>query len=138
MVHRYLFWIEWGWILRRISLATHEMLTLEMRVIDFSIIKLDCINKQVYGFEQKSGNEYYISASDYDGGSQTKITSGPFNKYILGVFNGSLYFMNDNDGSQINEVNLSSRNVTRSIAVDRNDCGDLIVVHNSLQPLGKL
>ena len=114
------------------------MPTLEMRVIDLSIIKLDCINKQVHGFLQKSGNEYYISASGYDGGNQTKITSGLFNRNILGVFNGSLYFMNDNDGSQINEVNLSSRNVTRSIAVDRNDYYDLIVVNNSLQPLGKL
>ena len=114
------------------------MLTLEMRVIDGSIIKLDCVKKQVYGFEQNSGNEYYISASDYDGGNQTKITSGPFWDEILGVFNGSLYFMNDNDGSQINEVNLSSRNVIRSIAMDRNGYYDLIVVHNSLQPLGKL
>ena len=114
------------------------MLTLEMRVIDFSIIKLDCVNKQVYGLEQNSANEYYISASDYDGGNQTKITSGPFRRFILGVFNGSLYFMNDNDGSQINEVNLSSRNVIRSIAVDRNGYYDLIVVHKSLQPLGKL
>ena len=114
------------------------MLTSEIRVADYSIIKLDCINKQVYGFVQKSWNEYYISAIDYDGRNQTKITSGPFRYYILGVFNGSLYFMNDKDGLQINEVNLSNETVIRSIAVDRNDYYDLIVVHNSLQPLGKL
>ena len=138
MVYRYLFWQEWGGFLRRISLATHEMLTLEMRVVSGSIIKLDCVNKQVYGFEHKSGYEYYISATDYNGGNQTKITSGPFNYYILGVFNGSLYFMNDKDGLQINEVNLSNETVVRSIAVDRNAYRDLIVVHNSLQPLGKL
>ena len=114
------------------------MLPLEMRVIDASIIKLDCVYKQVYVFEQKSGNEYYISATDYNGGNQTKITSGPFRRSILGVFNGSLYFINDKDGLQINEVNLSSRNVTRSIVVDRNIYWDLIVVHKSLQPLGKL
>ena len=114
------------------------MLTLEMRVIDESIIKLDCINKQVYGFVRKSWNEYYISASGYDGGNQRKITSGPFWKYILGVFNSSLYFMNYKDGLQINEVNLSNETLIRSIAVDRNDYHDLIVVHNSLQPLGKL
>ena len=113
------------------------MLTLEMRVIDDSIIKLDCVNKQVYGFEQNSGNEYYISASDYDGGNQTKITSGPFWDDILGVFNGSLYFMN-NDRSQIKEMDVSNEIVIRSIAVDRNYYYDLIVVHNSLQPLGKL
>ena len=114
------------------------MLTLEMRVIDTSIIKLDCINKQVYSFLPKSGNEYYISASGYDGGNQRKITSGPFRKYILGVFNGSLYFMNDNDRSQIKEMDVSNEIVIRSIAADRNYYYDLIVVHNSLQPLGKL
>ena len=114
------------------------MLTLEMRVIYGStIIKLDCVNKEVYGFAPKSGNEYYISASDYDGRNQTKITSGPFWKYILGVFNGSLYIMN-NDRSQIKEMDASNETVIRRIAVDRNDYQDLIVVHNSLQPLGKL
>ena len=112
------------------------MLTLEMRVIHRSIIKLDCINKQVYGFLRKSGNEYYISASDYDGGNQTKITSGPFWDDILGVFNGSLYFMN-NDRSQIKAMDVSNE-IIRSIAVDRYYYWDLIVVHNSLQPLGKL
>ena len=137
MVYRYLFWQERGGFLRRISLATHETLTLEMRVIDESIIKLDCVNKQVYGFVRKSWNEYYISASGYDGGNQRKITSGPFWKYILGVFNGSLYFMNDNDGSQIKAMDVSNE-IIRSIAVDRYYYRDLIVVHNSLQPLGKL
>ena len=113
------------------------MLALEMRVIHLSIIKLDCVNKQVYGLEQNSASEYYISASDYDGGNQTKITSGLFWDEILGVFNGSLYFMN-NDRSQIREMNASNEIVIRSIAVDRNDYYDLIVVHNSLQPLGKI
>ena len=113
------------------------MLTLEMRVEDYSIIKLDCVNKQVYGFEQKSGNEYYISATDYNGGNQTKTTSGPLWGDILGVFNGLMYFMN-NDTSQIREMNASNTNVIRSIAVDRIYYYDLIVVHNSLQPLGKL
>ena len=135
-MYRYLFWQADGGFLRGISLATHKMLTLEMRVIDNSIIKLDCVNKQVYGFKQNSGNEY-ISASDYDGGNQTKITSGPFWDHILGVFNGSLYFMNS-DRSQIKEMDVSNKIVIRSIAVDRNDYSDLIVVHNSLQPLGKL
>ena len=137
MVYRYLFWQEYGGFLRRISLATHETLTLEMRVTDISTIKLDCVNKEVYGFARKSGNEYYISASDYDGRNQTKITSGPFWKHILGVFNGSLYIMN-NDRSQIKEMDASNETVIRRIAVDRNDYQDLIVVHNSLQPLGKL
>ena len=134
MVYRYLFWQERGGFLRRISLATHKMLTLEMRVKDYSMIKLDCVNKQVYGFVR---NEIYISASDYDGRNQRKFTSGQFWDYILGVFNGSLYFMNK-DTSHIKEMNVSNRNVIRSIAVDRKKYWDLIVVHNSLQPLGKL
>ena len=135
MVFRYLFWQEVGGILQRISLATHKKLTLEMRVWPHSsTIKLDYVNKQVYGFAH-TGDEFYISASDYDGGNQRKITSAQFWIDIFGVFNGLLYF---NDRSYIKEMNLSNRNYIRSIAVDRNDYLDLIVVHKSLQPLGKL
>ena len=138
MVYRYLFWQEEGGFLKRISLAIHKNLTLDMRVWDYSTIKLDCVNKQVYSFVRKFGNGFNISASDYDGGNQRMITSGQFWDYILGVFDGSLYFMN-NDKSYVKEMNLSSRNYIRSIAVDRNYYyRDLIVVHQSLQPLGKL
>ena len=108
------------------------MFTLEMRVSDDSIIKLDCINKQVYGFEEYGR---YIFASDYDGGNQRKIISGQFKNYILSVFNNSLYFMNY-DRSYIKEIN--NGNASRSILVHGNYYYDLIVVHNSLQPLGKL
>ena len=113
------------------------MLTLEMGVRDYSVIELDCVNKQVYGFVYY---EIYISASDYDGGNQRKITiaSGQFVDDILGVFNGSLYFMN-NDRSYIKKASVSNGNVIQSIAVDKTYFySDLIVVHNSLQPLGKL
>ena len=96
------------------------MLTLEMRVIDHAIIKLDCVKKQVYGFLRKSGNEYHMSASDYDGGNQRNITIKTLCNYLLHVFNAPLCFRN------------------RSIALARNNYYDLIVVHNSLQPLGKL
>ena len=128
---------ESGRFLRRISLATHKMLTLEMRVRHRSIIKLDCVNKHVYRVVRKSGREYYIFASDYDGGNQRMIHRiGPY-FCIFGVFNGSLYFVNY-DRSSINEMYVSNENVSRRIAVDRNNYYDLIVVHNSLQPLGKL
>ena len=106
-----------------------------MKVIDNSIIKLDCVNKQVYGFEYKYGKGHYISTSDYDGENQRKITSGRYID-ILGVFNGSLYFM-ISDRSYLKEINVSNRNVIRSIAAERNYYYDLIFVHNSLQPLGK-
>ena len=110
------------------------MLTLKMRVGVYSIIKLDYINKQVYASEEY---ERYIFASDYDGGNQRKIISGRFWDGILSVFNGSLYFVNY-DRSFINEMYVSNENVRRRIAVHRNYYYDLIVVHNSLQPLGKL
>ena len=116
------------------------MLALKMRV-RHSSIKLDCVNKHVYRVVRKSGREYYISASDYDGGNQRMIHRiGVFFRvyfYIFGVFNGSLYFVNY-DRSSINEMYVSNENVSRRIAVDRNNYYDLIVVHNSLQPLGKL
>lgn len=111
------------------------MLTLEMRVIDGSVIKLDCINKRVYSFVKKCRDRYCIS-SDYNGGNQSEKASGT-REYILGVFGGSLYFMNI-DWSHLREMTASRSNVIRSIAVNRNAYYDLIVVHKSLQPLGKL
>ena len=110
------------------------MLTLQAMDYDYLAIKLDCINKQVYSIENE-----FLAARDYDGWNYRMITIGQFSLLvgIFGVFNGSLYFMN-NDRSYIKEMNLSNRNYVRSIAVDRNDYRDLVVVHKFLQPLGKL
>ena len=139
MPYRYLFWQENGGFLRRISLVTHADLTLEMRVIDHSSIKLDYVNKQVYGFKRKSGYEYYIFTSDYDGKNKKNITSGKFRINVLGVFGELLYFMN-NDRSSIKEMNTSNEIVghPRNIAVERNDYYDLIVVHSNLERIGEL
>ena len=138
MVYRYVFWQEDGGFVRRISLATHAMLTLEMRVFDYSVIKLDCVNKQVYGFMRKSDDEYHIFASDYDGKNQKNITSGTFHIYILSVFGDLLYLMS-NDTSYIKQMNTSNDSLPRNIAVERNDYYyDLIVVHTFLQPSGEL
>ena len=134
MVYSYLFWIEGGGFIRRISLATHAMLTLEMNIIRPYVIKLDCVNEKVYGFVRQSGVEY-ISVSDYDGGNQRNIVSGPFSKYILGVFGDLLYFIHQ---SYIKEMNLSNRTVSRTIAVEGDSYYDLIVVHTSLQQIGEL
>ena len=136
MAYRYLFWTEDGGFIRRISLATHAMLTLEMNIIRPYVIKLDCVNEKVYGFVRQSGVEY-ISVSDYDGGNQKNVASGPFSKYILGVFGDLLYFMNS-DRSHIKEMNLSNRTVSRTIAVEGYSYYDLIVVHTSLQRIGEL
>ena len=135
MVYRYLFWQEDGRFVRRISLATHAMLTLEMRVIDYSVIKLDCVNKQVYSFMENSSNEY-IFASDYDGKNKKMITSGRFDDDILGVFGDLLYFMN-NDRSYIKQMNTSNDSLPRNIAVERTNYYDLILVHTFLQPIGE-
>ena len=108
------------------------MLTLEFIFNDYLAIKLDCINKQVYSIRYDG-----VVTSDYDGGNSRMDYFGQFSVGILGVFNGSLYFMN-NDRSYIKEMNLSNRNYSRSIAVDRNDYRDLVVLHKFLQPLGKL
>ena len=111
-----------------------------MRVIDDSSIKLDYVNKQVYGFMRKSGDEYYIFTSDYDGKNKKNITSGKFRINVLGVFGGLLYFMNS-DRSSIKEMNTSNEIVghPRNIAVDRNYYYyDLIVVHSYLQRIGEL
>ena len=110
------------------------MLTLEMRVNYPYIIKLDCVNKQVYCFTR----ERYINASDYDGRNQKTIASasGRFYTNILSVFGDSLYFLNNNK-SYITRMNASNGIVSESIAVKRKqDYYDLIVVHSSLQPTG--
>ena len=137
MAYRYLFWQERGGFVRRISLVTHAMVTLEMSVVDYSRIKLDCVNKQVYGFMEKSGNEYYIFASDYDGKNKKMITSGRFNIFILSVFGDLLYLMN-NDRSYIKQMNTSNDSLPRDIAVESNYYDNLMVVHTFLQPPGEL
>ena len=112
------------------------MVTLEMSVIDESVIKLDCVNKQIYGFMRKSVNEYYIFGSDYDGKNKKNIISGTFRIYMLGVFGDLLYFMN-NDRSYIKQMNTSNDSLPRNIAMERNYYYDLIVVHIFLQPIGE-
>ena len=136
MVYRYLFWIEGGGFIRRISLVTHAMLTLEMNIIRPYVMKLDCVNKKVYGFVRQSGVEY-IYVSDYAGGNQKNIASGSFSKYVLGVFGDLLYFMNS-DRSYLKEMNLSNRTVSQTIAMEGDSYYDLIVVHASLQRIGEL
>ena len=136
MVYSYLFWTEDGGFIRRISLATYAMLTLEMNIIRPYVIKLDCVNEKVYGFVRQSGVQY-ISISDYDGGNQKNIASGSFSKDLLGVFGDLLYFMNS-DRSYIKEMNLSNRTLSQTIAVEGDSYYDLIVVHTSLQRIGEL
>ena len=108
------------------------MLTLEMRPFPPFIIKLDCVNKQVYCFT----SDDCLTASDYDGRIQKTIASGRFHKNILSVFGDSLYFIN-NDKSYITRMNASNGIVSESMAIKRKqDYYDLIVVHSSLQPTG--
>ena len=86
----------------------------------------------------KSYDEYHIFASDYDGKDKKIITSGRFDKDLLGVFGDLLYFMN-NYGSYIKQMNTTNDSLPRNIAVERyRNYYDLIVVHTFLQPPGEL
>ena len=85
-----------------------------------------------YGFT----SDKHITASDYDGGNQRTIASnsGRFYTDILGVFGDSLYSINYK--FYITRMNASNGIVSESMAVERKNYYELIVVHSSLQPTG--
>ena len=66
------------------------------------------------------------------------ITRGTFNRYLLGVFRDSLYFLVKKKLSHINQMNISNGNISRSILVKRIGYDDMIVVDSSVQPIGEL
>ena len=68
------------------------------------------------------------------------ITSGQFNKYILGVFRDSLYFLVKKNLYHINQMNISNGNISHSILVKTIAYYDLIVVQtdSSVQTVGEL
>ena len=108
------------------------------RVIYFiRTVELDYSKKRVYWPQYRSINNYDISSCDYDGKNKKAITNGPFNVYLLRVFQDSLYFM-VNNRYQINQMNVSNGNISRSILVNKTDYYDLLVVDRSVQPMGEL
>ena len=94
---------------------------------------LDYTNKRVYWVSASNG----ISSGDYDGENTTTVKSGSFNDYLLGIFEDSVYFQRSNV-RYINAINRTSGIISHSIKVDKTDYRDLVIVHNSLQPMGEL
>ncbi len=102
----------------------------------FRAVELDYSKKRVYWFSYNSN--YPISSCDYEGRDRKAITSGPFNRNLLGVFRDSLYFLVKKSLYHINQMNISNGNISHRILVNKIDYYDLIVVDSSVQPMGEL
>ena len=96
-------------------------------------LSLDYTNKRVYWVSASNG----ISSRDYDGENTTTVKSGTFNDYLLGIFEDSVYFQISNV-RYIDAMNTTSGIISHSIKVDKTGYRDLLIVHNSLQPMGEL
>ena len=96
-------------------------------------LSLDYTNKRVYWISVRDG----VFSRDYDGKNTTTVKRGTFNVLLLGIFEDSVYFQEWN-ARYINAMNRTSRIISHSIKVDRTDYRDLVIVHNSLQPMGEL
>ena len=96
-------------------------------------LSLDHTKKRVYWISRWDG----VFSRDYDGESTTSVKGGTFNYLLLGIFEDSVYFQESND-RYINAMNRTSGTVSHSIKVDKTDYRDLVIVHNSLQPMGEL
>ena len=96
-------------------------------------LSLDYTNKRVYLISLGNG----VFSTDYDGKNTITVKSGSFNLFLLGIFEDSVYFQKSNV-RYINAMNRTSRIISHSIKVDKTDYRDLVIVHNSLQPMGEL
>ena len=98
------------------------------------VITLDCSIKRIY-FLEYSGTIRYIKSCDYGGKQKKTIASGPFDENVLGVMGDSLYLWNT-DEYRINEMNVSSGNITREIQVNiyHFAVAGLTLIDESLQP----
>ena len=118
--------------MRRMNLATNKKVTLTKSGVSW-VLSLDRMNKRVYWLD---GDDAILSSS-YNGSNTTNVKSGSFNNLSLGIFKNSVYFQKRNV-LYINEMNMTSGHISRNIKVDKADYRDLVIVHNSLQPMGKL
>ena len=117
---------------QRMNLAKNEKLTFPVSKDPWAL-SLDYTKKRVYWVSRWVG----IFSSDYDGVNSTNFKSGTFNENLLDMFAVSLYFQLK-DVPYINEMNMTSGKISRSIKVNKTDYPDLVVVHRSLQPMGEL
>ena len=96
-------------------------------------LSLDYTKKRVYWISFRNG----IFSRDYDGENTSSVKRGRFNSNLLGVFEDSVYFQKLNV-RYINAMNRTSGIISHSIKVDKTEYHDLVIVHNSLQPMGEL
>ena len=118
--------------MQRMNLAKNDIVALAGSSWAW-VLSLDYTNKRVYWISP--GN--CVFSTDYDGESTTSVKSGSFNHFFLGIFEDSVYFKKWNV-RYINAMNRTSRIISQSIKVDKTDYRDLVIVHNSLQPMGEL
>ena len=130
--------------MQRMNLAKNDIVSLAKSRRPLAL-SLDYTNKRLYWV---SGSIFFelwgdvftgldIISSGYDGKNPTTVKSGSFNYVLLGLFEDSVYFQPENV-FYINEMNITSRIISRGIKVDRTDYRDLAIVHSSLQPMGEL
>ena len=116
------------------NLAKNDIATLASSSWPWAL-SLDYTNKRVYWMSDIVG----ILSRGYGGKntSTTTVKRGRFNELLLGIFEDSVYFQKRND-RYINEMNRTSGIISRSIKVDKIGYRDLVIAHNSLQPMGEL
>ena len=133
LLHRYLFWTEYDADrVQRVNLAKNDIVTLAHSSWPRAL-SLDYTTKRVYW--TSFGNDVF--SRDYDGESTTTVKTGSLNDYLLSIFEDSVYFQKWNV-RYINAMNRTSGNISHSIKVDKTEYRDLVIVHNSLQPMGEL
>ena len=116
------------------NLAKNDILTLASSRDPWAL-SLDYTNKRVYWMSDIVG----ILSRGYGGKntSTTTVKRGRFNAFLLGIFEDSVYFQIRNV-RYINAMNRTSGIISHSIKVDKSDYHDLVIVHNTLQPMGEL
>ena len=118
--------------MQRMNLAKNDIATLANSRWPRAL-SLDYTNKRVYWISRGRG----VFSGDYDGKSTTTVKRGTLNVLLLGIFEDSVYFQEWNV-RYINAMSRTSRIISHSIKVDKIDYHDLVIVHNSLQPMGEL
>ena len=122
--------------MQRMNLAENDIVTLVNSRKSLAL-SLDYVNKRVYWMSGDSSMGFDIFSSGYEGKNKTIVKSGSFNRYLLGIFEDSVHFQQKNV-LYINEMNITSGVISRSIKVIRARYRDLAIVHSSLQPMGEL
>ena len=114
------------------NLAKNDIVTLASSSWPLAL-SLDYTNKRVYWISLGNG----VFSGDYDGKNTTTVKIGSLNEYFLGIFEDSVYFQK-RSVRYINAMNRTSGIISHSIIVDKTEYRDLVIVHNSLQPMGEL